>query len=189
MEDLIHILFWFFLTYSMCVMAFFIYQSLRIKVNAKQDARDGIFLNCRSDLSSLLYLCLVSIGWFSIISIGVFSILKWLPDSADELRGTIACIAAFLSINVLEQLDRAAAMRQELAIIRGTLIWIKDQFHHSRVLSSLDIANLDEKSKNNDLPYIDNRIALFSRDLAKLLLERDKKIEKHIIENLQSREN
>ena len=189
MEDLIHILFWFFLTCSTCVMAFFIYQSLRIKQDAKQDAWDGLYQKSRHDLSSLLYLCLVLIGWGSIISIGVFSILKWLPDSASELRGTIACFAAFVSLYVLEHLDLSAFTRQELAIRNGALTWIEGQLHSATVLSIKDIAKLDEKAKNNDLAYIDSRIALLSRDLAKILLEHDKKIKKHIIENLQSREN
>ena len=86
-------------------------------------------------------------------------------------------------------MDLSAFIRQELAIRNGALTWIEGQLHSATVLSIKDIAKLDEKAKNNDLAYIDSRIALLSRDLAKILLEHDKKIKKHIIENLQSREN
>lgn len=185
MKETLSVVLWLVLTVAAFTTAVFAAQALFSKDNEKEYVWTGLYKKRNHNLGSLIYFVFVITGWLAIVAVGVYGLLAWLPHSADELRGVLASFTAFISLYILEHLDRAAFMRQELAVRNAALAWIDNQLRYCSRLSDDEIERLEEESRDQKKPHTKHLIALWARDLAKALKERDERTEAQVIQRLR----
>lgn len=186
MNEVLISIFWIYLSLAAFALAVFIRRTLFSKESEMNYVGRGYVTFPFTSAKAMVWCVFILSGWLAIWFMGIFELLRWLPSSSltSELRGEIALVAAFISIYILEYLQLAPFMRQELDVRTQELIWIESKLRSGGFITDEELEKLAQRAQDLNVPHTTHLVACRVRDIAKLLKEYDEKLEIRINEQL-----
>lgn len=131
--------------------------------------------------SGRVYLGLVVISWVAFTFSGAYGLLKWLPS---EGALTLAGLVAFLSLGLLEHLERSAHILHSYRRTMKVRIELEQLINYATIPSQRTIDNFQERAKFAET-VAESEAYEELVGIATVLSERDKKLCEHAVSQVQ----